>query len=202
DLAHDLAYVANSRGVLRPIARDLLPTDRDLAIWGSNWSGLIDTSRILDEHVPNGEVARVYSSAGIVLNDHWEDMREYGYISNRIYDALACGAFVISDEVPGLSERFGEAVACFRSPEELHELIDRFLGDPHERHRRGELGRQMVLAGHTFAHRVEEMLGFIEERISLPGQPRRLRMQHAPDTAAVESREATTEADAEMLIAQ
>jgi O-antigen biosynthesis protein len=185
DLAHELAYVANSRGVLRPIARDLLPTDRDLAIWGSNWSGLIDTSRVLGEHVPNGEVGRVYSSAGIVLNDHWEDMREYGYISNRIYDALACGAFVISDDVPGLSERFGDAVASFGSQGELHELIDRFLADPAERRRRGELGREIVLAGHTFAHRAEELLGLVEEHISAPGHPRRLRMsrEELPDNA-------------------
>ncbi|HXC23149.1 MAG TPA: glycosyltransferase, partial [Solirubrobacteraceae bacterium] len=177
-LAHELAYVANSRGVLRPIVRDLLPTDHDLAIWGANWDGLIDTSRVLGEHVPNTEIGRIYSSAGIVLNDHWEDMREHGYISNRIYDALACGAFVISDEVVGLTERFGDAVACFGSPQELRELIDRFLRDPHERRRRGELGRKAVLAGHTFAHRVDEMLVLIEEHISISGHARCLRACH------------------------
>jgi hypothetical protein len=107
-------YVANSRNVLRPIARDLLPTERDLAIWGTSWEGLIDTSQLVAEHVPNDELHRVYSSAGIVLNDHWDDMREHGYISNRIYDALACGALVLSDDVPGLAERFGDAVALPR----------------------------------------------------------------------------------------
>ena len=40
---------------------------------------------------------RYYSSAKIVLNDHWPDMRAHGFLSNRLYDALACGAFVISD---------------------------------------------------------------------------------------------------------
>jgi GT2 family glycosyltransferase len=169
DLAHDLAYLANSRGVLRPIARDLLPTDRDLAIWGANWDGLIDISRVLGEHIPNDEIRHVYSSAGIVLNDHWDDMREHGYISNRIYDALACGAFVISDEVPGLSDRFGDAVACFSSPRELHELIDRFLADPSERRRRAELGRQIVLEGHTFSNRADELLVHIQERIAASG---------------------------------
>jgi GT2 family glycosyltransferase/spore maturation protein CgeB len=174
ELAHDLVYVANSRNVLRPIARDLLPTDHDLAIWGSNWSGLIDTSRVVSEHVPNDELRHVYSSAGIVLNDHWEDMREHGYISNRIYDALACGAFVISDEVPGLGERFGEAVACFGSSDELRELADRFLADPAERRRRGELGRELVLERHTFAHRADELLELLDEHMQGPQHPRRL----------------------------
>ncbi len=163
-LAHDLVYVANSRNVLRPIARDLLATERDLAIWGSNWDGLIDTSRVVAEHIPNSELRHVYSSADIVLNDHWEDMREHGYISNRVYDALACGALVLSDEVPGLTERFGDAVVVYRSAHELHDLVDRFLADPLERRRRGELGRATVLEGHTFAHRVEQLLAIVGER--------------------------------------
>jgi GT2 family glycosyltransferase/spore maturation protein CgeB len=164
-LAHELVYVANSRNVLRPIARDLLPTERDLAIWGANWDGLIDTSRVVAEHVPNSAVRHLYSSAGIVLNDHWQDMREHGYISNRIYDALACGAFVLSDEVPGLVERFGEAVAVYRSARELRELVDRFLADARERRRRSELGRAVVLEGHTFAHRVDELLSAVTEHM-------------------------------------
>jgi O-antigen biosynthesis protein len=175
ELEHELVYVANSRGVLRPIARDLLPTERDLAIWGTKWEGLIDTSNIVAEHLPNHELHRVYSSAGIVLNDHWDDMREHGYISNRIYDALACGALVLSDDVPGIAERFGDAVAVYRSATELHELIERLLADPTERRRRSELGRATVLAEHTFAHRVDELLAVVHERMQEPTHARRLR---------------------------
>ncbi len=173
-LAHELVYVANSRNVLRPIARDLLATEHDLAIWGANWDGLIDTSRVIGEHIPNSALRQVYSSAGIVLNDHWEDMREFGYISNRVYDALACGALVLSDEVPGLAERFGEAVVVYRSPQELRELIERLLADPAERRRRAESGRAVVLDGHTFAHRVEQLLSIVEERVREPAHARRL----------------------------
>jgi spore maturation protein CgeB len=156
--------VANSRNVLRPIVRDLLPTGHDLAIWGANWEGLIDTSAVVAEHVPNSELRHIYSSAGIVLNDHWEDMREHGYISNRIYDALACGALVLSDEVPEMGERFGDAVATYRSARELRELIDRLLADPAERRRRAERGRAIVLAAHTFSHRVDELLSLVRAR--------------------------------------
>jgi GT2 family glycosyltransferase len=175
ELAHELVYVANSRNVLRPIARDLLPTEHDLAIWGLGWDGLIDTSRVVAEHLPNSELCHVYSSAGIVLNDHWDDMREHGYISNRVYDALACGVPVLSDDVPGLAERFGDAVAVYRSPAELHELIERLLTDPAELRRRGELGRAAVLARHTFAHRVDELLAILAERLREPAHAGRLR---------------------------
>jgi GT2 family glycosyltransferase/spore maturation protein CgeB len=162
ELAHDLVYVANSRNVLRPIMRDLLPTDLDLVVYGANWEGLIDSSYVSADHVPNAELRHVYSSAGIVLCDHWDDMRAHGYISNRIYDALACGAFVISDDVPGLTERFGEAVVTYRTPTELGELVDRFSADPEERRRRGAQGREAVLESHTFAHVTDGLLLAIE----------------------------------------
>ncbi len=40
DPAHqrELVLVGNSRGIMRPILRDLLPTDLDLAVWGEKWS--------------------------------------------------------------------------------------------------------------------------------------------------------------------
>jgi spore maturation protein CgeB len=165
--ARELVYVANSRNVLRPIVRDLLPTSRDLAIYGANWEGLIDTRLVVAEHVPNDELRRVYSSAAIVLNDHWDDMRAHGFASNRIYDALACGAVVVSDDVPGL-ERFGDAVVTYRSPEELEPVIDALLADPAGRAERGRAGMALVRAEHTFDRRADVLLAqiaaLIEER--------------------------------------
>ena len=168
ELAHDLVYVANSRNVLRPMMRDLLPTERDLAVWGANWQDLIPDELVIAEHLANDEVRHVYSSAKIVLCDHWDDMRAAGYISNRIYDALACGAFVISDDVSGLSERFGDAVAVYRTPQELRELIAQFLPDAGERRRRADRGRQIVLESHTFAHVAGTLLEAIAAHRAAP----------------------------------
>jgi spore maturation protein CgeB len=162
ELAHELAYVANSRNVLRPMMRDLLPTKRDLAVWGANWKDLIPDSYVVAEHVPNDQLRHVYSSAQIVLCDHWDDMRASGYISNRIYDALACGAFVLSDDVLGLRGRFGEAIATYTTREELHDLIARFLPDSDERRRRAAIGQRIVLESHTFAHMTDRLLGEID----------------------------------------
>jgi GT2 family glycosyltransferase/spore maturation protein CgeB len=159
EFAHDLVYVANSRNVLRPIVRDLLPTDHDFAIWGANWEGLIDTRYVVAEHIPNDQLRHVYSSARIVLCDHWDDMRERGYISNRIFDALACGAFVISDEVCGLASRFGDRVATYRTPAELHKLIERHL-DPAVDHE--PASSLSETAPPSFEQRVESLLRSID----------------------------------------
>ena len=111
---------------------------------------LIDPRFVKGEGIPNAEVRRYYSSASIVLNDHWDDMRVEGFISNRIYDALACAAFVISDHVDGIEDEFDGAVATYRSSDELESLIARYLADASERRRLAEHGRRIVLERHTF----------------------------------------------------
>ncbi|HET6449024.1 MAG TPA: glycosyltransferase, partial [Conexibacter sp.] len=163
DAAHEreLVFVGNSRGTFRPVLRDLLPTARDLAVWGQGWDSLLPDGLRAGQHLPNDEVRRAYSSAGIVLNDHWDDMRAQGIVSNRVYDALACGALVVSDHVPELRERFGDAVVTYRTRAELHDAIERLLADPAERAERAARGRADVLARHTFRHRVDALLASI-----------------------------------------
>jgi hypothetical protein len=160
DPAHEreLVLVGNSRGIMRPILRDLVPTDLDLAVWGEQWERFIPASHIAGLHLPNEQVRLAYSSAAIVLNDHWDDMRGEGIVSNRIYDALACGALVLSDHMPELAERFGDSVVTYHTPGELRTTVARLLADPAERRERAAAGRALVLAKHTFRHRIDALL--------------------------------------------
>jgi hypothetical protein len=156
--AHDVTFVGNSRGILRPAIGHVLPTEHDLAVWGSLWEGLVDARHVRGTHLPNEQVRRAYSSAGVVLNDHWDDMREAGYASNRVYDALASGAVLLTDVVAGLEESFGAALTTYASREELRAHVDALLADPAARARIARRGRALVLAGHTFGHRVDALL--------------------------------------------
>jgi glycosyltransferase involved in cell wall biosynthesis len=164
--ARELVFVGNSRKVMRRILDDLLPTDRDLAVWGGDWDGLIDARHVAGTYLPNDEVRRAYSSAAIVLNDHWDDMREHGFASNRLYDAVACGALVLSDRLDGLEERFGGAVVTYETTEELRAKVEHFIAHPGERAERGAAGRRLVLARHTFAHRVEALMAHADAALA------------------------------------
>ncbi len=137
---------------------DLADTTHDLAIYGRGWTAaLVDPRFVKGEGIPNTDLGRFYSSAAIVLNDHWDDMRAEGFISNRLYDALACGAFVISDHVDGIGAEFDGAVVTYRRREELEALIVRYLADPAERHRLAEHGRRIVCERHTFDVRAQAL---------------------------------------------
>jgi hypothetical protein len=170
---HALVFVGNTRNVRRRLIGDLLPTKHDLAIYGGGWKGVVDPRHVAAEHVPNDALRHVYSSAGVVLNDHWDDMRAHGFISNRLYDAVACGALVVSDHVDGVEERFGGAVVTYETRAELHELIEHFLHAMDERAARAEAGRARVLAAHTFGHRVDELLRAIGDGLGAVGGPGR-----------------------------
>ena len=164
---HELLFVASSRKVRRRIVDDLAGTTHDLAIFGRDWTpDLIDQRFVKGEVVPNTELARYYGAADIVLNDHWDDMRIEGFISNRLYDALACGAFVISDSVHGIDAEFDGAVPTYRSRPDLEPLISRYLNDPEERRRLAVHGRAVVLERHTFDHRVQALCDVAEALLS------------------------------------
>ncbi|HEY8637257.1 MAG TPA: glycosyltransferase [Candidatus Limnocylindrales bacterium] len=160
---HELLFVASSRKVRRRIVDDLAGTTHDLAIYGRDWTPeLVEQRFVKGEVVKNTELARYYSAADIVLNDHWDDMRIEGFISNRLYDALACAAFVISDAVDGIGAEFDGAVKTYGSRAELEPLIARYLDDPEGRQRLAAHGRTIVLERHTFDHRVQVLCDVAE----------------------------------------
>ena len=160
--SHELLFVANSRGVRRHLVDDLLPIDRELAVYGRGWTPeRLDPRYLAGELVPNDALAGFYAAAGIVLNDHWTDMQREGFLSNRLYDASASGAFVISDAIDGLREEFDDGVVAYHGRAELHNLVEAYLADPEARAARAARARAAVLARHTFDHRAQEILAAV-----------------------------------------
>ena len=151
---HQLLFVGNSRGVRRRIIADL-PAGADLAVYGYGWEPeLLDPAHLHGDHVPNDELPAYYSAASIVLNDHWDAMREHAFPSNRLYDAAACGATLVSDHVDGLDELFDGGVTTYRTRGELAEHLEVLLADAGRRRELADRARAAVLARHTFDHRV------------------------------------------------
>ena len=159
--AHELLFVGNWRGEFRRIVWDAIQAGYPPALYGEGWD-LLAPEHAVAEHVPHAELHRLYSSCGILLCDHWDDMRRHGFVSNRVFDALACGAFVIADDNPGLAEALPGAVETYSSPMELGVKIERYLGNLDARRQIAERGRAIVLAEHTVEHRVDRLLAIAE----------------------------------------
>lgn len=175
---HEVLFVGNSRCQRRPVVMDAIEAKLPLALYGKLWEGLIDPSYLKGEHIPNEELRRAYSNAKIVLNDHWRSMRDEGFVSNRLFDAAACGALIVSDPAAGLREVFGDAVLTYGTVEELRALVQHYLVDEAARRARGEAVAQLIREQHTYARRAEEILkvawALLERRVRGldPGEPK------------------------------
>lgn len=153
----DLIFVGNNNGTgrldMRQIVADLLPTRHRLAVWGDGWEGLLPDGVWKGKFVPWERLPEVYARARIVLNDHQPEMREYGFVNNRTFDALACGAAVVSDDVKGLRNQLG--LHTYRSRQELHRQIDEILSAGADAD--SGVRREKILNSFTFERRVEEI---------------------------------------------
>lgn len=166
---HDLTIVAKSRERMRPMVAATLAAGLAPAIYGGGWEGLVDPALVVADHVANDELPAVYASAGVVLNDHWDDMRRLGYVSNRIFDVLACATPVISDHLDEVVDLLGGTVPTWEAPEELVALVQADLAAPAAARERAALGRERVLGAHTFEHRAAELLAALERHGLMAG---------------------------------
>ncbi len=109
----------------------LLEANLPITIYGPNYPQGISKGEYLDNRI----LRKYYSSAKIVLNDTRDGMKEFGFISNRIFDASACGTLVISDYVKEIEEVYGDSVPMYKTKEELIELVKYYLDPKNEAER-------------------------------------------------------------------
>ncbi|MGI8890862.1 MAG: glycosyltransferase family protein [Chthoniobacterales bacterium] len=175
----ELLFVGNSRKQYREVVRCAVEANLPLAVYGTFWSRFIGSQYLRGSYVENSILRQYYSRCSILLNDHWPSMRHSGFLSNRLFDAAAAGAFVISDRVQEAESIFGEDLVTYGNSEDFLALIDHYLRHPEERRARAERLREKVLARHTFTHRAEMILSQIRALDSEKRAPERLRNQRS-----------------------
>ncbi|WP_198285598.1 glycosyltransferase [Cellulosimicrobium cellulans] len=123
----DVVFVGGARTEAngRPAVSMALAAGADLQLWGPGWAEFVAGEYIRGDFLEFSKTPAVYRSAGIVLNDHWADMAEWGFINNRTFDAVAAGTPVITDPVDGLEIFGGAVVACDDVATMRHLLKDR-----------------------------------------------------------------------------
>jgi hypothetical protein len=164
---HEVLFVGNARGV-RDSVRTALAAGIVPTAYGVRWSGLLPDGAWAGEYIPNEELPAVYCAAGVVLNDHWLDMRESGIISNRLFDLAACGARIVSDRVAGLEEVFGSSVLTYDTPETLAAAVMQHLNESTEHREAREEIAERVRRDHTFDARADQLLDAVTRLRSNP----------------------------------
>jgi len=168
EYGHDIVFV----GSYYPNRAELFKTlaDFDFGIWGPGWDKLEKGSRLQSHiraaHTSPAQWAKIYSAGKIILATHYQDPKNLIPVyqaSPRIFEAMACGAFVISDSQPDVLSLFnnGEHLVRSCSTEDLIKNIKYYLEDPFEREKIAERGRQEALGKHTYVHRIKKLLSMV-----------------------------------------
>lgn len=153
-------FVGSTRSEFRPSVRGALASRRadDLIVYGVGWEEFLPGDRISGEFVPNAALPEKYAGAEIVLNDHHHDMAKAGFLSNRLFDAVASGARVLSDRAAGIDEVFGSAVVVFEDEDDLARIleqpVDEVFADRAERLAHAE----RIAAEHSFDARAAVLI--------------------------------------------
>lgn len=151
----DVVFIGKSRGEYRTIVRDAIAAGIDVRVYGPDWDDFLDPAHIAGSYVPNDALPQAYREASVVLNDHWSDMRRTGFVSNRLFDAVAAGARVVSDDIAGVDELFGGAVQVYSSADDLARLC---AGHGFPAHDRLAKASQHVREHHSFDARAATLL--------------------------------------------
>ncbi len=120
-----ILFIGNSRQQYRKIVRDAINAGLNLHVYGNMWKGFIPRSTIKGKYIRNRNLQKYYAHCDILLNDHWKSMRENGFISNRLFDAAATGAVVVSDHVESLDRVFNEVIYTYKGgANELKRVVE------------------------------------------------------------------------------
>ena len=168
----DIAFAGTVDPDLYPGRFQLLEaiSDYDLGVWGPGSEKIPASSplrkKIRGAHTVPEVWTKIYSQAKIVLCIHYNDPA--GVIpchqaSPRVYEALACGTFLMVDGQKDVFALFKnrEDLVVFSDLVELRDLISYYLQRPGERQRIAKTGRAKALAGHTYQHRISKLFEIV-----------------------------------------
>ncbi len=101
------------------------------------------------------EAAEVYCQSKVVFNISIKDD-----INMRVFEALATGSFLLTNDIPTLHELFTDGVhlVTYKTLDEAVEKARYYIAHDEEREAIAKAGMAEVLAKHTFKHRVLQVL--------------------------------------------
>jgi len=176
-LDSDVVFVGNSRGTDRWLVTAAINVGLDLAIFGGGWEGTPAERFVRAEYLPHQELGEIYAGTAVVLNDHWASMKDFGFVSNRVFDVTASGGRLISDHVTSISATFGDTVTTVRTADEVVGALHTARSLDRDQVQRTAT---WVVENHSFDNRAESLLEHIEEFLLSNSAHARHQASHGP----------------------
>ncbi len=153
--AHDLLFMGNAYSPARlELAAVLRQMDANAGLYGHGWQRPSGNS-----FYDFAQGAALYRNCKIAIGDNQYGAK--GFVSNRLFEALANGACLLQQRVPGLEELTGLVdgihYMSWTDFDDLRDMVGYLLHHPHERQTMAALGEAFVRERHSFDARVTEL---------------------------------------------
>ena len=149
------SYWNDPRDIIEMLEPDNIPYKFNL--YGKNWDKIPKFKKYYHGFIPYSKLPEVYASTKIVIDDANRATKKYGSVNSRVYDALACGALVITNGKKGALETFKGKLPVFNSNKELNYQLVYYLSNEDERRAKIKELQEFVLEKHTYANRAETL---------------------------------------------
>ena len=132
--AFDYVFTGNWWGEDRDIQQALAPREGErVAVFGKGWEEVPACAPYARGELPYEDLALLYPSVKLVLDDTQGPTLPYGAVNARVFDALAAGTLVITNCEAGVRELFDADFPVWHSRESLRAALDELLGDERRR---------------------------------------------------------------------
>lgn len=131
-----------------------------LNIYGSAWDKVPSMSDHWKGPLNRDDIAIAYAGAEIVLASTIKSQASHGMINNRIFEALSCGAIVVSDYFKELADEFRDVIMIANETKQVGDFIRQVIENPTFSSNLRLKGRQIILKKHTWSHRVIKIVDF------------------------------------------
>lgn len=165
-LAFETAVTWKATQIYRNERVAMLLPFKPLIVGDSGWKVEFRKSaiqpRYLNPIAYYNELPIFYGQSEINFNSTSRQMK--GAVNQRVFDAPAAGAFVLTDWRPQMEGLFeADEMACYHDKEEIPDLVRYYLAHPKERQRIVTKARKRVLSSHKWEDRLLQMLAEMRE---------------------------------------
>lgn len=162
-------FVGNSRDAERPGVIWAVELGFPIRIWGNMWNKFVDPSYVMAKNLPGEERGGLYRKSKATINDHWPDMKEYGFVNDRCFDAIACGLPIISDYHDELYRLFPDEILYYRDRPEFEACLREMLLNYPKVKKRVDGLRDRIFREFSFESRALTMIKAVEELRAIRG---------------------------------
>lgn len=155
---HDIVYMANNNCQERlDLVNLLLETGYNIGIYGSGWPQHITSGNTHYDFATSHEIVR---NAKIIVGDNQYNDGS-AFISNRIWETMYPGGFMLHQRVDGLQRatglRNGMHYVVYEDLNDMIEKVHYYMQHEEERQTIAERGCDYVRRKHTFDARLDEL---------------------------------------------